>query len=152
MEMNESTAEGAARETLEEANALVSKRWRLEEDEEAYEGERGGGRGKAKTALHRRRRRLATLPPTSSSYLSCRPPSSSPCLLPLCPSAQVHVVAPYMNWDIPAISQVYILFRASLAPPFTFSPGSESLETKLFSPEEIPFDQLAFSSVSTSLT
>ena len=47
--------------------------------------------------------------------------------------------------------QAYILFRAKLAAPFTFQPGPESLETRLFAPTDIPFDDLAFSSVATSL-
>jgi len=65
--------------------------------------------------------------------------------------APVRVLAPYAHWDIPAIGQAYILFRAQLAAPFTFSPGTESLETALFEPQDIPFDQIAFSSVSLTL-
>ncbi|EIE26161.1 hypothetical protein COCSUDRAFT_10765, partial [Coccomyxa subellipsoidea C-169] len=66
-------------------------------------------------------------------------------------SARVEIVAPYAHWDIPVIGQAYILFRARLAPPYTFWPGTESLETRLFAPEDIPFDQIAFSSVATAL-
>ena len=47
--------------------------------------------------------------------------------------------------------QAYILFRARLAPPYTFSAGAESLDVELFEPSSIPFDQIAFSSVSISL-
>lgn len=48
--------------------------------------------------------------------------------------------------------QVYLLFRARLAPPFTFAARQpESLEAELFSPAEIPWDQLAFSSVAIAL-
>jgi ADP-ribose/FAD diphosphatase len=47
--------------------------------------------------------------------------------------------------------QAYILFRAKLASPFTFSSGPESLEVELFDPAAIPFDQIAFSSVSITL-
>ncbi|KAG2492456.1 hypothetical protein HYH03_009397 [Edaphochlamys debaryana] len=65
--------------------------------------------------------------------------------------AQVSVIAPYAHWDIPMIGQAYILFRASLAPPYTFSSGPESLEVALFEPSAIPFEELAFSSVSTTL-
>ena len=63
----------------------------------------------------------------------------------------MHVIAPYCHWDIPVIGQSYILFRATLAEPFSFSPGKESLETALFAPSDIPFQQLAFSSVAISL-
>ncbi|KAG2447835.1 hypothetical protein HYH02_007291 [Chlamydomonas schloesseri] len=66
-------------------------------------------------------------------------------------NAAVKVLAPYAHWDIPVIGQAYILFRAALAPPYTFSAGTESLEVALFAPESIPFDQLAFSSVSITL-
>ncbi|GAX73460.1 hypothetical protein CEUSTIGMA_g912.t1 [Chlamydomonas eustigma] len=65
--------------------------------------------------------------------------------------ALVQVLAPYAHWDIPMIGQAYILFRAKLVHPFTFSPGRESLETRLFHPGDIPFDQVAFSSVSSTL-
>ena len=54
----------------------------------------------------------------------------------------MQIVAPYAHWDIPVIGQAYILFRAWLAPPFTFAPGTESLETRMFAPEDIPFDQV----------
>lgn len=66
--------------------------------------------------------------------------------------AAVEVLGPYCHFDIPGISQAYILFRARLAPPYTFAAQlPESLEARLFAPEEIPFDQLAFSSVSIAL-
>ena len=81
-ECGESTSEGAARETYEEANAVVSGR-----------------------------------------------------------------LSPYAHLDIPAISQTYIFFRATLASPDGHSPGTESLETKLFDVDDIPFNQIAFSSV-----
>ncbi len=48
--------------------------------------------------------------------------------------------------------QIYLLFRARLAPPFTFAAREpESLEAALFRPEDIPWDSLAFSSVSIAL-
>lgn len=39
-------------------------------------------------------------------------------------------------------SQAYILFRAELAAPFTFSAGMETLEVALFDPQSIPFDEV----------
>lgn len=66
-------------------------------------------------------------------------------------NAEVDVIAPYAHWDIPMIGQAYILFRAKLKEPASFSPGPESLETALFAPEEIPFDSLAFSSMHITL-
>ena len=43
------------------------------------------------------------------------------------------------------------MFRAKLAPPYSFSSGPESLEVRLFSPHELPMDELAFSSISVTL-
>lgn len=40
------------------------------------------------------------------------------------------------------LKQAYILFRAELAAPYTFSAGAESLEVALFEPENIPFDEV----------
>lgn len=51
-------------------------------------------------------------------------------------------MAPYAQWDIPVIGQSYLLFRALLAAPHSFSPGLESLETELFEPKDIPFDKV----------
>lgn len=53
-------------------------------------------------------------------------------------------------YSVPRISQVQLIFRAKLANP-DFAPGSESLETKLFAWEEIPWDMLAFPSVHWAL-
>lgn len=61
------------------------------------------------------------------------------------------VTAPYAHLDIPMISQTYVFFRGTLAEPFTFAAGPESSEVQLFAPEDIPFDELAFSSVTMTL-
>jgi ADP-ribose/FAD diphosphatase len=45
-------------------------------------------------------------------------------------------------WDIPIIGQSYVMFRANLAPPYTFSAGPESLEVALFDPKDIPYEQV----------
>ncbi|KAK9821087.1 hypothetical protein WJX74_010726 [Apatococcus lobatus] len=66
-------------------------------------------------------------------------------------NANVEVVAPYAHLDIPTIAQTYIIFRARLAEPYTYSAGTESLAVQFFEPHEIPFDQLAFSSVAITL-
>eukprot|EP00775_Hariotina_reticulata_P005531 gene5531-5767_t len=66
-------------------------------------------------------------------------------------NAHVQILGPYAHLDIPVIGQAYILFRAKLVAPYTFSAGTESLEVALFEPSSIPFDQLAFSSVSITL-
>lgn len=48
-------------------------------------------------------------------------------------------------YTVPRISQVQLIYRASLAGDF--SPGPESLEVALFSHDEMPFDEIAFPSV-----
>ena len=84
MENGESLAEGAARETLEEANAAVT---------------------------------LGEL---------------------------------YTIFSLPHISQVYVFFLSELD-NLDFYPGEESLETKLFSEDQIPWTELAFPVISETL-
>jgi ADP-ribose pyrophosphatase YjhB (NUDIX family) len=65
-------------------------------------------------------------------------------------NARVALLGPYLTINLPKINQVYLLFRAKLL-DLNFSPGIESLETKLFEEVDIPWDQLAFPTVSASL-
>ena len=53
-------------------------------------------------------------------------------------------------YAVPRISQVQLIYRATLAGP-EFSPGIESLETKLVAWNEIPWNDLAFPSVHWAL-
>lgn len=53
-------------------------------------------------------------------------------------------------YNIPRISQVQLIYRARLADP-TIAAGPESLEVAMFAWENIPWDDLAFPSVSWSL-
>lgn len=64
--------------------------------------------------------------------------------------ATVQVVAPYAHFDIPHIGQAYLFYRARMVSP-EFSAGTESLEVKLVSPAEIPWDLLAFPAVRVAL-
>ncbi len=57
----------------------------------------------------------------------------------------------YLIFNIPHIDQVYMIFRGELVST-DFAPGEESLETRLFSEAEIPWRELAFSSIKASLT
>ena len=66
-------------------------------------------------------------------------------------AARVRVLAPFAHLDIPAIGQTYLLFRAALAAPFTFSAGPESQEVGLFGLDELPWNDIAFSSTSVAL-
>ncbi|XVF75912.1 hypothetical protein PTKIN_Ptkin13bG0224900 [Pterospermum kingtungense] len=64
--------------------------------------------------------------------------------------AEVEVVSPFAQLDIPLIGQTYIMFLAKLKKPH-FSPGPESSECCLFELDDIPFDSLAFSSIFVTL-
>jgi len=52
--------------------------------------------------------------------------------------------------DVPHVEQVHIFFRAELVDT-AFAPGAESLEARLFSEPDVPWDKLAFRTVSTTL-
>ena len=53
-------------------------------------------------------------------------------------------------YSVPRISQVQLIFRATLETPDILA-GVESLEVAMFSPEDIPWDELAFPSVHWAL-
>lgn len=65
-------------------------------------------------------------------------------------NAQVEVGELYSLYNLPYINQVNLLFRARLL-NLDFSPGAESLEVKLFSEPEMPWDRLAFRAVQYTL-
>lgn len=66
--------------------------------------------------------------------------------------ADIEILSPYVHFDIPTINQSYLLFRAVLKPPYTFrAKEPESLETRLFKLRDIPYSEMAFSSVTTAL-
>ncbi|MBI3902165.1 MAG: NUDIX hydrolase [Nitrosomonadales bacterium] len=58
-------------------------------------------------------------------------------------NARVAIGELYSMYNLPYISQVYLLFRARLL-DLNFSPGTESLEVELFAEQDIPWDELAF--------
>jgi len=66
-------------------------------------------------------------------------------------NAKVEIQDLYTVYSIPHISQVYMMFLAKLTDPNVF-PGIESLEVKMVTEEEIPWDQLAFQMVRRTLT
>ena len=65
-------------------------------------------------------------------------------------NAKVEIEDLYTVYSIPHISQVYMMFRARLLDA-AVSPGVESLEVKLVTEEEIPWDNLAFAMVRRTL-
>ena len=60
--------------------------------------------------------------------------------------ATVEFIEPYALYNLPFISQVYLIFRGSLTDK-NFRSGYESLETLLFKEHEIPWNELAFTVV-----
>ncbi|WP_367025824.1 NUDIX hydrolase [Methylococcus sp. ANG] len=66
-------------------------------------------------------------------------------------TARVRIDSLYTLFSLPHLSQVYAFFRAELLSP-DVAAGLESLETRLFEENEIPWDQLAFETVHRSLT
>lgn len=65
-------------------------------------------------------------------------------------NARVEIGPLYALYNIPHISQVYILFRARLLDD-RIKPGAETLEVKLFPEEEIPWERIAFATVRNTL-
>ena len=65
-------------------------------------------------------------------------------------NARVDIGALYTVISLPHISQIYMMFRARLL-DLDFGPGPESLEVRLFDEEEIPWEQLAFRTITRTL-
>ena len=64
--------------------------------------------------------------------------------------ARLGPMALYQLFDLPHINQVHVFYRAELA-DLAFAVGVESLEVRLFEESEIPWDELAFRTVSRAL-
>jgi len=64
--------------------------------------------------------------------------------------AKVTVGDLYTLFSLPHISQVYMFFRATMDDQH-FAPGPESLDCKFVSEDEIPWDQLAFPVINSTL-
>lgn len=58
-------------------------------------------------------------------------------------NARVEIGNLYAIYNVPHINQVHVIFRARLL-DLGYSPGIESLEVRLFTETEIPWDTLAF--------
>ncbi len=65
--------------------------------------------------------------------------------------AKVRVSDLYAIYNIPHISQVYMIFRGELVDG-RFAPGPESLETALYDEDQIPWDEMAFAVITRALT
>ena len=64
--------------------------------------------------------------------------------------ARVEIEGLYTLFNLPHISQVYLMFRARLC-DLDFGPGSESLEVALFEEKDVPWDEIAFPAVRETL-
>ncbi len=64
--------------------------------------------------------------------------------------AEIALDALLAVYSVPHISQVQLMYRGRFA-ALAFAPGPESLETKLFAWDEIPWNELAFPSVKWAL-
>lgn len=64
--------------------------------------------------------------------------------------ARVEILAPYSMFNLPHVNQLYVIFRARLTRP-EFRPGPESEDVRLFKEEDIPWEELAFSTVRQTL-
>ena len=66
-------------------------------------------------------------------------------------NARVEIGPLYALYNIPHINQVYLLFRGRLL-DLDVSAGAETLEVRLMTESEIPWDEIAFASVRHTLT
>ena len=64
--------------------------------------------------------------------------------------AGVEILAPYALYNICHVDQIYLMFRARLIDK-RFQAGSESLEVKLFSENDIPWQEIAFQVITATL-
>ncbi len=65
-------------------------------------------------------------------------------------NARVNLLDIYTLYSLPHINQVHLFFRAELL-DLDFSAGDETLEVKLFSESEIPWNAIAFLPVHATL-
>ncbi len=65
-------------------------------------------------------------------------------------TANVEVLGLYCVFSLPHVNHLYMMFRSRLL-DLDFKPGAESLELALFSEEEVPWGDLAFTTVKQTL-
>lgn len=63
---------------------------------------------------------------------------------------RVEIIAPYMMLNLSFVSQIYFMFRARML-NLDYAPGKESLDVRLFKEEDIPWQDIAFSSIRETL-
>ena len=65
-------------------------------------------------------------------------------------NASLEALRLYTVISLPHINQVYMIFLADLTDA-DYSPGAESLDVRLFKEEEIPWDEIAFKTITYTL-
>jgi ADP-ribose pyrophosphatase YjhB (NUDIX family) len=65
-------------------------------------------------------------------------------------NARVVISELYAVFNLPNVNQVYMMYRSQLL-DLDFSAGEESLEVKLFAENEIPWDDIAFTTIKYTL-
>ena len=65
-------------------------------------------------------------------------------------NARVTVSELYAVFNLPYVGQVYMMYRSQLL-DMDFFAGDESLEVKLFAENEIPWDNIAFTTIQYTL-
>ena len=64
--------------------------------------------------------------------------------------AQFEIGALFSLMNVPRVGQVHMYYRATLLSD-QFNPGVETMEARLFSEAEVPWDELAFRTVKETL-
>ncbi len=64
--------------------------------------------------------------------------------------ARIELGEPFSIIDVPQVDQIHMFFRARMTET-TLDPGPESLEARLFDESEIPWDRIAFRTISQTL-
>ena len=64
--------------------------------------------------------------------------------------ARVRIGDLYTVISLPYINQIYVMFRAELL-DLDFGPGDESLDVRLFAEDEVPWEELAFRTITRTL-
>jgi ADP-ribose pyrophosphatase YjhB (NUDIX family) len=64
--------------------------------------------------------------------------------------ARIELGEPFSILDVPHVEQVHVFFRARMLGP-ELDPGPETLEARLFDESEVPWEQIAFRTVSQTL-
>lgn len=65
-------------------------------------------------------------------------------------NAEIKIIDLHALYSVPLVNQVHIFFTAEMVSE-NFSPGIESLDVKLFSEDEIPWDDISFETVRFAL-